>query len=147
MKVSWNNPQRKIWIVQKQNRTDVLSLQDTFCDIGVVRWSSGTVYLIKLFQLTILSSANLVRRKPQYCIFPQLAFSFLFCNFHLKPMACSIYVLLNIWKLNYRIIVNTVQCDLICRYLLPLHVSVSWPSSEGIRSTSSGTITKFVIHT
>jgi hypothetical protein len=28
-------------------------------------------------------------------------------------------------KLNYRIIVNTVQCDSICRYLLPLHVSVS----------------------
>jgi hypothetical protein len=28
-------------------------------------------------------------------------------------------------RLNYRIIVNTVQCDSICRYLLPLHVSVS----------------------
>jgi hypothetical protein len=41
-------------------------------------------------------------------------------------------------KLNYRIIVNTVQCDSICRYLLPLHVSVSWPSSEGIRSTCAG---------
>jgi hypothetical protein len=27
--------------------------------------------------------------------------------------------------LNYRIIVNTVQCDSICRYLLPLHVSIS----------------------
>jgi hypothetical protein len=28
--------------------------------------------------------------------------------------------------INYRIIiVNTVQCDSICRYLLPLHVSVS----------------------
>jgi hypothetical protein len=40
-------------------------------------------------------------------------------------------------KLNYRIIINTVQCDLICRYLLPLYVSVSWSSSEGIRSTWS----------
>jgi hypothetical protein len=28
-------------------------------------------------------------------------------------------------KLNYGIIVNTVQCDSICRYLLPLLVSVS----------------------
>jgi hypothetical protein len=27
--------------------------------------------------------------------------------------------------LNYRIIVNTVQCDSISKYLLPLHVSVS----------------------
>jgi hypothetical protein len=25
-------------------------------------------------------------------------------------------------KLNYRVIFNTVQCDSICRYLLPLHV-------------------------
>jgi hypothetical protein len=28
--------------------------------------------------------------------------------------------------LNYRIIVNTIQCDSICRYLLPLHVSVRY---------------------
>jgi hypothetical protein len=28
-------------------------------------------------------------------------------------------------KRNYRIIVNTVHCDSICRYLLPLHVCVS----------------------
>jgi hypothetical protein len=49
---------------------------------------------------------------------------------------------------NYRIIVNTVQCDSICKYLLPLHVSVSWPSSEGLISTCSETaITWFVIHT
>jgi hypothetical protein len=27
--------------------------------------------------------------------------------------------------INYRIIVNTIQCDSICRYLLPLHVLVS----------------------
>jgi hypothetical protein len=27
--------------------------------------------------------------------------------------------------LNYRITVNTVLCDSICRYLLPLHISVS----------------------
>jgi hypothetical protein len=47
-------------------------------------------------------------------------------------------------KLNYRIIDNTVQCDSICRYLLPLHVSVSWPSSEDVRSTrSENIITKF----
>jgi hypothetical protein len=26
---------------------------------------------------------------------------------------------------NYRIIINTVQCDSISKYLLPLHVSVS----------------------
>jgi hypothetical protein len=45
-------------------------------------------------------------------------------------------------KLNYRIIVNTVQRDSVCKYLLPL------PSSVGIRSTcSETTITKFVIHT
>jgi hypothetical protein len=51
-------------------------------------------------------------------------------------------------KLNFRIIVKTVQCDSICWYLLPLHVSVSWPSSEGMRSTcSETTITWFVMHT
>jgi hypothetical protein len=50
-------------------------------------------------------------------------------------------------KQNYGTIINTVQCDSICRYLLPLDVLVSWPSSEGIRLTcSETTITKFVIH-
>jgi hypothetical protein len=29
------------------------------------------------------------------------------------------------WALNYRIIVNTIQCDSICRYLLALHVSTN----------------------
>jgi hypothetical protein len=50
-------------------------------------------------------------------------------------------------KLNYRIIiVNTVQCDLIFRYLLLIHVLVSWPSSEGIRTTCSVTaVTWFAI--
>jgi hypothetical protein len=28
-------------------------------------------------------------------------------------------------RVKYRIIVNSVQCDSICRYLLPLHISVS----------------------
>jgi hypothetical protein len=28
-------------------------------------------------------------------------------------------------KLNYGIVVNTIHCDSICRYLLPLHVFVS----------------------
>jgi hypothetical protein len=52
------------------------------------------------------------------------------------------------YLLNYRIIVETFQCDSICRYVLPLHVSVSWPSSEVIRSTCLGTtITNFLIHT
>jgi hypothetical protein len=27
---------------------------------------------------------------------------------------------------------NAIQCDSICIYLLPLHVSISWPSSEGL---------------
>jgi hypothetical protein len=31
----------------------------------------------------------------------------------------------HISKLNNRIIVNSVQCDSVCKYLLPLHVSVS----------------------
>jgi hypothetical protein len=50
---------------------------------------------------------------------------------------------------HYRIIiVNTIQCDSICIYLLPLYVLVSWPSSEGMRSTCLGNaITWFVIHT
>jgi hypothetical protein len=50
--------------------------------------------------------------------------------------------------LYYRIIVNSIQCGSFYRYLLPLCVSVSWPSSEGIRSTcSETTITKFVLYT
>jgi hypothetical protein len=36
--------------------------------------------------------------------------------------------------LYVRIIVNAVQRDSICRYLFPLHILVSRPSSEGIRS-------------
>jgi hypothetical protein len=46
---------------------------------------------------------------------------------------------------NYRIItVNTIQCHSIA----PLHVSVSWPSSQGLISTYLGTtVTWFVIHT
>jgi hypothetical protein len=53
-------------------------------------------------------------------------------------------------KLNYRIIVNTIQFDWVCRYLLSLHVLVSWPSSEGMRSACSETTTtttKIVIYT
>jgi hypothetical protein len=66
---------------------------------------------------------------------------------HLKPLILFILVC-HTSQLNYRIIVNTVQCDSIGRYLLPLHVLVSWPSSEGIRSTcSETTIIKFIIHT
>jgi hypothetical protein len=54
-----------------------------------------------------------------------------------------IHSVCNISKLNYKIVVNTVQCDSICRYLLRLHVSVSWPPSEGVRSAcSETTITK-----
>jgi hypothetical protein len=49
-------------------------------------------------------------------------------------------------KLNYtsRIIVITIHCDSIYRHLLPLHVSVSWPSSEGVRSTCSGTTIAYI---
>jgi hypothetical protein len=55
------------------------------------------------------------------------------------------FQLVNSPQLNYRIIVNTVQCGSIYRYLLPLRVLVSWPSSEGIRLTCSGTaITEFI---
>jgi hypothetical protein len=53
-------------------------------------------------------------------------------------------------QVNYRIIiiVNTNQCDSICIYLLPLHVSVRRSASEGIISTSLGaTITWFIIYT
>jgi hypothetical protein len=56
-----------------------------------------------------------------------------------------LYVILKIrilLYLNYRIIiVNTVQFDSIYIYVLPLHDSVSWPSSEGIRTTFSDTTT------
>jgi hypothetical protein len=37
-------------------------------------------------------------------------------------------------KLKYRVIVNTIKYDSDCRYVLSLHISVSWPSTEGIRS-------------
>jgi hypothetical protein len=45
----------------------------------------------------------------------------------------------HISKLIYRIIFNTVQCDSICRYILPLHVSVSWPSSKGFKTQQKET--------
>jgi hypothetical protein len=35
------------------------------------------------------------------------------------------FLMTNSAEINYRIIVNTVQYDSVCRYLLPLHVSVS----------------------
>jgi hypothetical protein len=66
------------------------------------------------------------------------------CSCGLSNSVCSRLVVV----INYRIIiVNTVQCDSIRIYLLPLHVSVSWPSSEGLISTCLGTITWFVKHT
>jgi hypothetical protein len=85
--------------------------------------------------------------------------SFSLCNFlssfplHLSLVLVHFFSNLlshafNTRSLIYRIIFNTVQCDSICRYLLPLHDSVSWSSAEGIRSLCSRTtITKFVIHT
>jgi hypothetical protein len=69
--------------------------------------------------------------------------SALWCISLLHKTRCIMWVGLTLFilvrhtsKLNYRIIiVNTIWCDSIRIYLLPLHVSVSWPSSEGLIST------------
>jgi hypothetical protein len=72
---------------------------------------------------------------------------FCWCSNTYLNVWVRIGVLINLngieFVMNYRIIiVNTVQCGSICRYLLPLHISVSWSSSECIKSTCSETTFK-----